>query len=258
GTIRPNIVFFDSGFQAPSVHQFDLTLERQLPWHMMFSASYLGSLSRSLPDFGDVNLASRLVPTDPTSGPKTITYRVTDPNGVGPIADGTTYTTTLFNVRPNSAFGAMTDIFSGINANYHALAVQLNKRLSNNVQFNANYTFSKSLDQGQNGSTFSDTNDLLRPDNFGVEYGPSIFNVPHRFVLNAVIASPWKKEGALGYLVNGWQLAPIYQAQSGLPYSLVTSGTAPGAASPGGGGVNGSNGRKGLDNFGRNSFQMPR
>jgi hypothetical protein len=258
GTIRPSITYFDSGFQAPSVQQFDLTIERQLPWNMLFSASYLGSLARSLPDFVDQNLTSLAVPTDPTSGPKTISYRVTDVNGIGPISDGTNYTTTLFNVRPNSAFGAMTDIFSGINASYNALAVQLNKRFSNNVQFMANYTFSKSLDEGQNGTTFSDTNDLLRPDNFKAEYGPSIFNVPHRFVLNAIIDAPWKKEGAIGYLVNGWQISPLYQAQSGLPYSLVTSGTAPGAASPGGGGVNGSNGRKGLDNFGRNSFQLPR
>ncbi|HWY45028.1 MAG TPA: carboxypeptidase regulatory-like domain-containing protein [Candidatus Sulfotelmatobacter sp.] len=258
GTIRPGITFFDSNFQAPSVHQFDLTVERQLPWNMLFSVSYLGSLARSLPDFVDTNLASRVVPADPTSGPKSISYRVTDVTGTGPIADGTTYTTTLFNVRPNANFGAMTDVFSGVNASYNALAVQLNKRLSSHVQFMANYTFSKALDDGQNGSTFSDTNDLLRPDNFRAEYGPSIFHVPHRFVINAIVESPWKKAGALGYLVNGWQIAPIYQAQSGLPYSLVTSGTAPGAASPGGGGVNGSNGRKGLDIFGRNSFGLPR
>jgi hypothetical protein len=38
---------------------------------------------------------------------------------------------------------------------------------------------------------------------------------------------------------------------------LVTTGTAPGAIT-GGGGVNGSNGRKGIDIIGRNTFTQPR
>jgi hypothetical protein len=70
-----------------------------------------------------------------------------------------------------------------------------------------------------------------------------------------VIGTPWKKEGALGYLVNGWQIAPLYQAQSGLPYSLTTSGNALGGLSSG---VNGSGGRAGIDVIGKNTFRLPR
>ena len=82
--------------------------------------------------------------------------------------------------------------------------------------------------------------------------------------------SPWHASGWLGYLTNDWMLAPIVSAQNGLPYSLVTSGTAPSlsATDPGNGtvttfaplgaGVNGSNGRKGIDVVGRNTFRMPR
>src|SRR5882724_6221146 len=43
--------------------------------------------------------------------------------------------------------------------------------------------------------------------------------------------------------------------QSGLSYSLVTAGTPSGAL---GAGVNGSNGRKGIDVVGRNKFRMKR
>jgi hypothetical protein len=74
-------------------------------------------------------------------------------------------------------------------------------------------------------------------------------------VMNAVITSPWHKSGWMNYLVSGWEAAPIYQVQNGLPYSLLTSGNAPGGLSLG---VNGSNGRKGLDNVARNSFRLPR
>jgi len=169
----------------------------------------------------------------------------------------------------------MSEIFSAINSDYNALALQLNRRMTQHLQFSANFTWSHSLDFGQNASTFSDTNDLLVPNNIKPEYGNSIFNVPDRFVATAIAESPWKVGGALGYLANDWELAPIYSSQSGLPYSLVTAGTPPSivlstttdpvtgnittvTAKPLGGGVNGSNGRKGIDAVGRNTFQMKR
>jgi hypothetical protein len=187
---------------------------------------------------------------------KTITYKVI--NG-GPLP-GPTYTTELFAAqsttikRPNNSFGAVTDIFSGINSNYQAMAVQLNHRLSHHMQFAVNYTWAHALDYGVNGSTFNDTNDLLDPTNLSLEYGNSIYDVRHRLVVSAVMQSPWKVNGWLGYLANDWQLSPVIQAQSGLPYSLTTSGSAPGGLS---GGVNGSNGAFRIDTIGRNTFRQP-
>jgi outer membrane receptor protein involved in Fe transport len=236
-------VFFDRHFQAPQVHEVDLSIEREIGWGTALSVTYLGSFGRDLPDFVDSNIAR------PTS---TITYNVAG----GGVLTAPTYTTVLFKgPRPNPNFGAITNVFSGVRSNYNALAVQLNHRMSHNLQFGANYTFSHALDNGENASTFSDTNDLLNPFNIKQEYGNSNFNVQNRFVFNAVITSPWHASGLLNYLVGGWELAPIYQVQNGLPYSLVTSGNAPGGLSSG---VNGSNGRKGLDAVGRNSFTQPR
>jgi hypothetical protein len=170
----------------------------------------------------------------------------------GPLPFGTTFSTPLYSTRPNTSYGSMTNIFSGVSSNYNAVAVQLNRRMAQHLQFQFNYTHARALDYGQNSQTFTSVNALLVPNNIRAEYGPSIFDVPHRFVFNAVIDAPWKVSGAKGYLLNGWQIAPIFQAQSGLPYSLSTSGTA------GFGGVNGSNGRKGIPIIGRNSFRYPR
>jgi hypothetical protein len=242
--VRPNIVFFDPNFQTPQIHEIDLTVEREIGWNTLFSVSYLGSLGRELPSFVDTNLAA------PTS---TITYKVL--NG-GPLA-GPTYTTPLFTSRipKNAAFGSMTDIFSGVNSSYHALAVQANHRMASHVQFAANYTFSHAIDFGQNAQTFTQANSLLLPSDLTLEKGNSIFNVKHRFVISAILESPWKVSGWGNYLVSGWQLAPIYQVQNGLPFSLATSGTPPGGISSG---VNGSNGRFGIDAIGRNTFVLPR
>jgi carboxypeptidase family protein len=245
-TAAPSVTYFDSNFQAPQIQQMDLTVERDLGWGTVLSVSYLGSLGRHLPNFVDTNIA-------PST--KTVTYNVE--NG-GPLSKfGSTYTTSLFTSRLNPAFGSMTDVFSGTNSNYNAMVLQVNHRMKNNIQFSANYTWAHALDYGQNESTFSDTNDLFQPNNLPIEYGNSIYDVRHRFVANAVMNSPWKKEGWLGYLTNDWSLSPIFQIQSGLPFSLSTSGNAPGGV-PGGGGVNGSGGAFRIgDVLGRNTFRFP-
>lgn len=266
-----NITFFDPHFQNPSVQQTDLTIEREIAKNTVLSVSYLGSFGRSLPDFVDINTGA---------APTTISYSVV---GGGPLADST-YTTPLFatttvapvggptvkGTRPNGNFGAMSEIFSGISSNYNALAVQVNRRMTSHLQFTANYTWAHSLDFGQNATTFSDTNDLLVPNDIRGEYGNSIFDVRNRFGASVIGESPWHVHGWLGYLTNDWLVAPLISAQNGLPYSLITSGTPPSVVTtdpgdgtvttfvPLGSGVNGSNGRKGIDVVGRNTFRSPR
>ena len=244
-----NIVFFDPHFQNPQIHQMDLTLERSVGWGTVVSVSYLGSLGRELPDFVDTNV--------PLNNIGTITYQVV--NG-GPLGSGT-YTTKLFKPfsptqsRPNANFGSMTDIFSGVNSSYNALVVQVNHRLSHNIQFAANYTWSHAIDFGQNQTTFTSANSLLFPNSIAAEKGNSQYDVPNRFVLNAVITSPWKLGGWARWVANDWEFAPIYQIQNGLPYTLQVAGDdAPGGAIAG---INGSNGSNRIDIFGNNSFRQP-
>ncbi|HEV2990932.1 MAG TPA: carboxypeptidase regulatory-like domain-containing protein [Candidatus Angelobacter sp.] len=243
---KPSATFFDSHFQAPQIRQADLTVERDLGWGTVLSVSYLGSYGRQLPNFADVNIA-------PSIG--NITYNVV---GGGPL-NVSTLTEPLFTQRINPNFQSLTDIFSGAISNYQALAVQVNHRLSHSIQFSANYTWAHAIDTGVNGTTFSDTNDLLVPGNSRAEYGNSIYDVPNRFTLNAVIQSPWKVQGAAGYLANDWQIAPIFTAQNGLPFSLTTAGTPPtqpfGSAL--GSSVNGSGGANRIDVLGRNTFRFP-
>jgi hypothetical protein len=250
------VTYFDPHFQNPQIHQMDLTLERDLGWGNVLSVSYLGSLGRELPNFVDTNICTGQIGGNCTvaNAPSTITYKVV--NG-GPLANiGPTYSTTLFKARATTAFGAMTDIFSGANSNYQAMSVQLNHRMSHHMQFSANYTWAHALDFGQNESTFSDTNDLFAPNNIQGEYANSIYDVRHRFVVSAVIESPWKHEGWMSYLADGWQMSPIFQIQTGLPFTASTTGNAPGGV-PGGGGVNGSGGSFRIDALGRNTFRFP-
>jgi hypothetical protein len=248
GSVKANVAYFDSGFQAPQIRQADLIVEHEIGWNTVLRASYLGSFGRQLPNFVDQNIC-----VDATNGcvaPGTATYTV---GAGGPLAAGA-YTTTFFKQRKNTNFGSMTDIFSGVTSNYQALALEASHRMSHHVQFNANYTWSHALDNGVNGSTFSDTNDLLVPNNAALERGNSIYNVPNRFVMNAVIESPWKHTGWMTYLADNWTVSPIYQIQNGLPFSLTTSGTPSGGL---GSSINGSGGANRIDVLGRNTFKLP-
>ena len=271
---RPNITFFNSNFQNPQIHQFDMVFERDLGWGTVLSVSYLGSLGRELPGFGDVNICVNAAQPGCQGGagfgnpPTTSTLTVT---GGGPLGSAT-ITEPLFRSRPtvpagtcisgaaafpNCALGAMTEVFSGINSRYDAFVLAVNHRFSHNVQFNFNYTRSRSIDFNQNESTFSDTNDLLlpllAPGSMALEKGRSIYDLPYRVVLNAVVTSPWKKSGWAAFLANDWQLSPIFQIQDGLPYTARTSGSVSGGL----GGINGSNGDFRTDILGRNTYRFP-
>jgi Carboxypeptidase regulatory-like domain/TonB dependent receptor len=262
----PNSVFFDRNFKAPLINQADLTVEQDLGWNTVMSVTWLGTLGRRLPNFTDINL----------NPPTSITYNVIDSTGKGPLPNGSTFTSKFYarsttagctSARPNCNFGSLTDIFSGVNSNYQGLVAQINHRFSNHLQFSANYTWSHALDFGQNNQTASVANNLLDPQDIRAEYGNSITNIPNRLVMNAVITAPWKYTGWKGYLLNDYEASPSLQLQSGLPYSIGTSGgltttllgyTPSGSTVAGFGGVNGSNGTFRMPGFERLGFQQPK
>ena len=71
--------------------------------------------------------------------------------------------------------------------------------------------------------------------------------MPHRLVVSAIATAPWTAHGWLGKLANGYGASAILLAQSGLPYSLGTTGTPTLITSSGtiaalGAGINGSGG----------------
>ncbi|HKD92424.1 MAG TPA: carboxypeptidase regulatory-like domain-containing protein [Terriglobales bacterium] len=241
------VVGFDPHFQAPQIDEFDLAVQHEFPFGLVGSVTYLGSFGKQLPNFVDTNI--NLANTSP------VTYNV---QSGGPIT-ASTYSTVVFKgPRPNTAYGAITDIVSGSTSSYNALVAELSKRFSKSIQFNTNFTWAHALDyNAANETTFTDTNDYLVPNNLRADYGNSTYNIPKRFVFNAVGTSPWHANGWLGWIANGWQLSPVYQWQNGLPFSATTSGGAPGGVGGGSAGINGSGGRKGIDILGRNSFRFP-
>jgi len=129
-------------------------------------------------------------------------------------------------VRPFPALSLTSPIAPGVplqnitfregttNSSYNALWVTATKRLSRGFQFNASYTFSKSLDvnsQSGQGVTVQDSNNLQG------DRGLSDFDARHRFFISGLYELPFHKN----QLVGGLQLSAIVQSQSGNPVTLL-------------------------------------
>jgi len=102
-------------------------------------------------------------------------------------------------------------------SNYNSFQALFEKRFSHGLQFQASYTFSKTMD---NASSFEDA---LNPFNFNATYGLSKYDARHRFVFNAVWDLPVPKfAGFKGALLDGWEVSGIETFQSGFPIRITS------------------------------------
>jgi hypothetical protein len=119
-------------------------------------------------------------------------------------------------ILPGVALGNITQVESAGNSSYNALWVTGTQRLTRGVQFNASYSWSKSLDY----NSFS-TGGIVGQNSYDLkgDRGLSDFDVRHRFVLSVIYDLPFSGN----QFVEGWQFAAIIQSQSGNPVNIVTS-----------------------------------
>lgn len=121
---------------------------------------------------------------------------------------------------------------SSANSIYHGLQLGMVKRLSQGLQFNASYTFSKSIDtsSADPGSTAGGGKPDVPNVGFVVQGNQrdvasnralSDFDRTHRFSLSFVYNIP--SFGIDSRWTNGWQIAGFAQAQSGTPFSIFSS-----------------------------------
>ena len=191
-TVSPSSA--DIRFDNAYVQSWNLNIQREVTPGLAITVGYFGSKGTHLRLTRNVNqtfLNAALNPVRPFPAL----------SATSPIAPGVP----LQNITFREATG---------NSSYNALWVTANKRLSNGFQFNASYTFSKSIDynsQSSQGVTLQDSNNI-RGDR-----GLSDFDARHRFVINGLYELPFHGNE----LVSGWQLSAIVQSQSGNPVTLL-------------------------------------
>ena len=273
--VGPSIQYLDKNFQNPAAHEFDLAVQQDLGQQTVLTVSYLGALGRQLPNYLNLNL------TNDAAHTYTFPYTVgAGTNGsCGPLACGTVVPVKVYSNKtqtgatpsiytfntPHQTYNAVTDVLSNINSSYHAATVEVQKRASKLISFDAHYTWAHALDFNQNASTSASTNGWFDPfGNARANYGNSNNNIKHRVVGWAILNAPGLEgKGPLTYLTNGWSLKPLVQIQSGLPYSLTVGGTVPnqcyvaGCLEANSSGLGGT-GITYIPAIGRNTFNYPR
>lgn len=118
--------------------------------------------------------------------------------------------------RPGAGLNNIVQIEGTGNSSYNALWLTAEKRLSRGLQFNASYTFSKSIDYNSLNSQ-----GIVVQDSYNLRgsRGLSDFDARHRFVISGLYELPFRGNK----LTEGWQLSTIVQSQSGNPVNIVVN-----------------------------------
>ena len=220
-----NLQLMNYHLKQPSMKQFNLTLERQLPANMALQLSYAGSLGQHI--FTSGAEGNPLIPDGAPSGP-----------GLGaicnPLAPGQTPNLTSMidgratacwtpnAVRGNPNFGRISYRTADGSSYYNSLEAMVSKRMGHGLEFQSSYTWSRSFDTLENvlGSdqTFTELSSRVDPFHPRTDLGPSVFDSVQNWHFNALYHVPkMSVTGAKDKLVNGWWFAGVETLLSGFP-----------------------------------------
>jgi hypothetical protein len=180
------------------IESFNLNLQQAMPWGLVAQVYYDGSVGRHLELESNINQV-----TGATSAVQV--HPFTTLAGASPI-------------RPGGAISSnIGDRTSNGHSSYNALWTVLSKNMSNGLEFNMSFDWSKSLDinslGSQGGLTLPDSN------NPSENYGLSDFDVRLHYAGTAIYNLPFTRNR----LVSGYQLSTIVQYQTGNPVNILAS-----------------------------------
>jgi hypothetical protein len=185
------------------VLQYNLSIGQELTHNIALQLSYVGSNGYDENFYHDVNQVPQ---ADFHFGPTTSPY------------------------RPYPLFSTINGYDNNTISNYNSLQAVITKRFNKGFTFNANYTWSKLLDefdQGGQGST-AGTQPYQNSYNVRANYGPSNFDHRNAFKASGNYELPFgvgKKwanhNGLLDAAIGGWRLSGTFVSQSGNPLTPV-------------------------------------
>jgi hypothetical protein len=187
-------------FHRGYIQSWNLTYERPLPFNLVANIGYIGTKS--------VNIVSG------TQWPIN-----NSPVGTGQAGRP------LLQKFGRSVATNILQPWTG--SNYHSLQASLERRFTKGLMLKTVYTWSHSIDN--NGTDY--TSYFGIPELFYRNRGSSGFDRRHNFRTALVYELPWGagrkwvKDGALRYIVGGWQVNSIFTAVTGNPFTVGASGT---------------------------------
>ena len=202
----PNIAAYDPNYRDMYSFQSNVQIEHSFTNNLSVNVDYQFLGIRRGPYSHDTNLGAPLCSL--ADGRPAYTAKTC----------GTGSSTTI--ARPNTGFGQINLLSSGSNMSYNGLDITVKKRLSQGLQFQATYAWSKALgtvDQANSSVTIYGT-PIEDPTNLARDYGPMSSDVRNNFVLQGFY-SPTFSLKELAW-TNRIQLSTMTYIHSGLPINV--------------------------------------
>jgi hypothetical protein len=193
---------------TPYSLEYTVSIQRELPWHNLFTVGYQGTRGVHLLAFHDFNAPTPTV----IDG---VDYFATSPSG-GPCVIGGTCTG---NARPVPALGSQDLTAPSSYSSYNALQVGLTHRASANLVYQFAYTYSHCIDSAYTygGLGFNNvTSAITNPYDWNADKGNCSFDLRHNVSFNTVYMLPFKGNR----LKEGWQVSGVTSWHTGVNYSL--------------------------------------
>jgi hypothetical protein len=190
----PSYFGLDQHAPTPYVQQWNAGFERQLPSHILFEASYVGSKGTHLGVFRRFN-----TPLHTEIG-EDLNPRPGDLQALRTFPD-------LGTIFQRQHIG---------NSSYNSLQLKAEKHFRGSVTFLASYVWSKSIDDADSINVgFYDSAGAQNENNLRLERGLSFANVPRRLSGGFVYSLP--NAPVLHPLFSHWQMSGLVTLQDGTP-----------------------------------------
>ena len=213
GLISPSNVQPD--IATPTVISYNLRVEQQVGTATSITVAYVGSSS-----YHQILSEDQNEPASVVCG-----VGMACPNGV---AEGTIFYPTI--IKANPLVANTTSWISAGSSNYNALEVDLRRNFAHGLQFRANYTYAKNLDNGSAWNTSVSANTpafVSVPSKLALDYGPAATDIRHLAAFNGTYELPFgsnhrflaSTSHTTDRIVSGWSLSTIATLQTGFPFS---------------------------------------
>jgi hypothetical protein len=203
----PRATYFPASVKEPVKNSYSLSLQHQVMKDTLIEVAYIGSESHHLETSGELNTP---VPTFVNGQP---TFPAT---GV------------VQNLRANQNFASIQQYWFGSNANYNALQITWKRRGASGLQYQAFYTYSRSMDEKSlisGGESHLEGVTTLDPLNLRRDYARSGYDARHSFVASTTYPFPFRfQQRALGMILGGWTANGITTLRAGAPFTATAGG----------------------------------
>ena len=225
---------------APYSQQWNVNVQRQMPFRTLLTAAYVGTRVIHLPS--NLNHPNQLNPQYLSLGAKlqdvfkpgqTVLDGVNLPyqNFVNDFGGSATVQQAL---QPYPQYAGIMDNFEAYGTTfYNGLQVTVDKHLSNGLSFLVGYTLSRSLDNASSGFS-SFVNGGIDKYNQKPEYSISGSDEPNTLKVSGTYELPigpgkafLSHKGLVGEVTGGWKVGWILDYEQGTPYGVSGGGTLP-------------------------------